>query len=686
VSGNSYNTLKKNLIRSLSYLTEYNRFNGHSGGITDVVFSNSGEIIATSSLDKKITFWSSQGRQIAIIEDNRAPVFGLAFSPDDRLIATADFTGVIKLFKIEASEESSWNISLLEAAKVEVEKGKEPHLPSSLYEIEFSNDGSQLLAAGADGTVKRWNILGGKLSKRKNQIIKAHDSEIWDIAISPDDKILATASWDKTIKLWKINSDGNIEKEPYQTLRQHQNKVLSIDFSPDGQNFITSDSDGKIIVWDLQGQKKQTISVPSGSVRRVRYSPDGKSIATVSDDYIVRVWHKNPQGHFGHDLMREFNGHQGDIWGISYSPDSKTLATASWDRTVKLWKLKSEYFTSFKVHNGDLISLDYNKDSNILVTGGEDRDVKIWDLEDGTSQVLEGHKDYITSVDFSADGKMLATASGDTTIRLWNQESTNKSNEFSTLDVLNAHEFPVWSTKFANNERVLISADTEGNLMVWEYDKNNNFNKTPKMTKAHGGPIWSIAFHPNDQEFATASTDSTIKIWKLSNLEDPVQIISGEDSSNLAVQYSPKGNILATANANGAVHLWQKDFNNLFSKTPYKTLKGHKAEVWSLDFSANDQNFLATSSWDGTVKLWNIEGEELVTIKVSEGDIRDIDFSSDENDLAFGDSTGSIFIYSNIEQMISSKSLLEQACEEIEDYLKYNSLLTDQERKICDPF
>ncbi|HIK12990.1 MAG TPA: AAA-like domain-containing protein [Oscillatoriaceae cyanobacterium M33_DOE_052] len=164
--------------------------------------------------------------------------------------------------------------------------------------------------------------------------LSGHAAAVMSVAISPDSQLIASASVDKTIKLWR--RDGT----ELATLTGHQANVRAVAFSPDGQYLVSGADDRTINIWKLdpthtKAQLLQTLKGHTAAVWGVAWSPDGELIASNSMDGTVKLWH--PDGTFIGNLLEKGAGG----WGISFSPDSQLLIAAGFDKTVKLWRVDS---------------------------------------------------------------------------------------------------------------------------------------------------------------------------------------------------------------------------------------------------------------------------------------------------------------------------------------------------------
>ncbi|MFO0803678.1 MAG: hypothetical protein U0791_11250 [Gemmataceae bacterium] len=211
--------------------------------------------------------------------------------------------------------------------------------------LAYSPEGKLLAVAsgvpGKNGTVRLYNSQWFGDPKPANPVatISGHTDIIHTLAFSPDSAVLATAGYDRVIHLWELPArtgpDSQVIAKPKLTLKDHSDAVYAVSFHPDGKLLASASADRTGKVWDAAtGQRLYTLSEPADWLYTLQWSPDKQHLAAAGVDKSIRIWKADRDGA---KLVHAVFAHEKPVWRIAYSRDGSTLFSAGEDRIVKSW-------------------------------------------------------------------------------------------------------------------------------------------------------------------------------------------------------------------------------------------------------------------------------------------------------------------------------------------------------------
>lgn len=513
-------------------------------------------------------------------------VYGLAFSPDGRTLATS--SGSFR--RPRRGEVRLWDVATGQM------RGEPLKHEGFVYAIAFSPDGRTLATGSGDfdlplGQLRLYDVQTGHLRGKPID----HPDAVAVVQFSSDGSRLATTCFsEQTLWLWDPQT-GQPEGEPLQP----GHWISAASLSPDGRAVAIGDSD-TVRLWDVTTREVQGKPIKHGNrtefheITAVVFSPDGKLLATVSgfkEDGEARLWDAatgRPKGEpLPDSVLRDT---------IAFSPDSRVFATAGW-KSARLWDTaKGRPRGEPLEHEGEVLTLAFSPDSRILATGGEDfiedrGEARLWNTERGQPLCPPlKHNGPVHAVSISPDGLSLATASHGGTARLWETSATRSRGE---LD----HEGPIRAFSYSPDGLTIVTAgDQDGNLgeaRLW--DANSGRLRCEPLK--HDDRVDAISFSPDSRTLATGSADNTTRLWDTTTGEPRTQPFKHE-SSFCSVAFSPDVGKVATA-IRKELQVWDTG-----SGQPLREPLEHDATVFSLLFAPDGPTLAVTTS--DTLHLWNL--------------------------------------------------------------------------------
>ncbi|WP_413199060.1 AAA-like domain-containing protein [Nostoc piscinale] len=491
-----------------------------------------------------------------------------------------------------------------------------------------------------------------------------HTAAVLAVDVSPNSSFIASASVDKTVKLWR--RDG----QAVATLTGHTATVRCVKFSPDGQILASASEDGTVKLWTTAGILLKTLKGHNASIWGVAFSPDGQIIASASFDRTMKLWKRDGT------LLKTFSGERVGFWGVAFSPDGQLVAASSIDGIVKIWKREgadwqnAKLLQTLKGHSTWVIAVAFSPDSQMIASASEDKTVKLWrrNPEDHTYRVdktLQGHSAGVWGVAFSPDGQTIASASLDKTMKLWSIDGTE-------LHTLKGHIASVWGVSFSPDGSFIASAGAENVVRLWQSE-----NPFQKSVIAHKSGIWSLNITSDSTIVGTTGHENTAKLWSrqgkllqtftesrgaifeisfsrdgkliaLRTYSDKIKlqqqdgklIATYQDPLGklLSAMLSPDGQAIAMSNVDKIAQIWQRN------QPQPQILKGHQAEVWQVAFSP-DGKMVVSVSGDGTAKLWTLDGKLRTTLVGHTASVWHAAFSPDGKMVATGSGDNTVKLW-----------------------------------------
>lgn len=476
-------------------------------------------------------------------------------------------------------------------------------------DVAFAPDGTELATASDDKTIRVWDVATGEQKRViRGWLSDGDEGKIYALAIDPTGRYLACGGWFKGTNGTELGP-GAIRILDYHSgdlitlLKGHEEVIDSLCFSPDGRLLASGDGNGMIKLWrttDWQEGPRLT-QAHSDEVFGLAFSPDGALLASASFDRSIRIVSTRD----GSLVARKEYAHEGEVHDIAWSPDGKLLATGGLDGHVSQWNPGDlSPMGVAKEVDTDFLSEVAFLDSKTLVCGGtyhelHDGEVRfpiyVIDLETKTERVFWGHTNAIMHMAVMADGHTIASTGGNNSETLiWDART------LTTLQTLAGNGRTVWAVAFDKQGTSICYGTTNQGGSFLETPLQKCFDLTDRTISdqppSDAGQNRALLEYGGEKlSFSGELYHRTLQVGSRS-----VTLPSQYDTIR-TYTYTPDGRYIIVGSDHG---LYRIDAKTLEITGEFV---GHEGIVCSVSVSP-DSKTLVSGGGDQTIRFWDIEG------------------------------------------------------------------------------
>lgn len=459
---------------------------------------------------------------------------------------------------------------------------------SSVYGCAVTHDGRRLLSASWDKTLKVWDLQSG----HQLMTLKGHLAEVTACVILPDDARALSASADNTLKLWDLATGKELL-----TLLGHTGEVTCVAAFPDGERAVSGARDKTLKIWDLRtGQVLATLKGHLSWVTACAVLAGGERVVSGAWDKTMKLW-----GVEGARELATLTGHAAGVRTLAVLPDGRRVISGAEDHTLKLWDLSSGHeLVAYHGHTAGVTSCAVLPDGRRLVSTAKDKTLRVWDLQSGQGlATLQGHSAWVTACAALPDGRHVASGSDDYSIKVWDLTA---GQELATLQ---GHSAAVSSCVMLPGQLRVLTGSADRTLKLWDIAGGHAF----LTLKEHTDLVTSCTVSVDGKLALSGSWDKTLRVWDLERGQ-LLRTLTGHDWFVTACALPPGGKLAVSGSWDKTLRVW-----DLSDGSELRVIEGHTAQVTCIA-ALLDGKRVISGARDSTLRVWDLDsGAELLMLR-----------------------------------------------------------------------